>query len=469
MIYSTHFYNGDYNAEGEEWYQHIKDADGVPVLFNGQVPFLKSRDSGSFITIGQVIMSPDGLEPIGVALINYHISLIRNMCLGLKYNEDSNIILVDNSGKIVIETNEKDIGNNEATIEKLRGQNEGYFIENQNGDKRIIMYESIEPYDWKIISIFSQKQIELKIKQYLSNINLYIFILLYVFVFVTLVNFNRQLKPLNKIAIMMKESVSNNFSARVNLPSTIREVEMLSNSFNFMTGKIRELIEKEYVAKIKQQQAEISALEAQINPHFLYNTLETIRWSAVKNGNEEIGRMIYSLSGSLRYSITDMGEKVKVSDEINWLKNYIYIQKIRFKNLFDLRLEIDDEILDCKIHKLVLQPFVENSIVHGFKDYTSGGLIIIKGYLEENILNFEINDNGAGFSKGNIEVIIDSKNVENMEYMGIGICNAVKRLALYYGQGFQVSIVSRRNKGTSIGIRIELTEENKNVQSYSFR
>ena len=206
-----------------------------------------------------------------------------------------------------------------------------------------------------------------------------------------------------------------------------------------------------------RRKAELKIMEAQINPHFLYNTLDTINWMAIERNEMEISSMLGSLGSLLRYSVTNIDCPVLIRAELEWIKKYLFLQRKRFQNLFDYQMEIQPGIEDMTIYKMLLQPLIENCLLHGFCDISYGGKILIKMYTEGSFLIISISDNGCGLSPEKLQ------ELNNMAHNpcahvteNIGFLNVFRRLHAYYGDRFQFYI--RSQNGTEINIYLPLQD-----------
>ena len=240
------------------------------------------------------------------------------------------------------------------------------------------------------------------------------------------------------------------------------ELGVLTVGFIDMVQRLKKLIDDVYHSRIKEKEleflrkeAELNALQQQINPHFLYNTLETIFWAAQLKGEDEIAEMVTALGDFFRTSINKGLEYLSIDEEISNVKNYVYLQKIRFGNRFEVKWDIDENILKYKTIKLILQPIIENAIVHGIENLASGGLIIIKGYFKKDTIVFEIIDNGIGMSEKEVKELEISINKRKRDVSkSIGVENVNQRIKLYFGEKYGVSIKSRKGEGTTIIVLI---------------
>ncbi|MGN1139917.1 MAG: sensor histidine kinase [Oliverpabstia sp.] len=231
------------------------------------------------------------------------------------------------------------------------------------------------------------------------------------------------------------------------------EIGSLTETFNVMTQKIQELM----VQIIEEQQAkrksELKALQSQINPHFLYNTLDSIIWMAEEGKNEEVVVMTASLAKLFRQIISNEEEEISIFQEVEYCRNYLIIQKMRYKDKLEFEIDLDPDIKGEKIIKLVLQPLIENAIYHGLKYKESKGMLMLKGYGQGDDIIFEIIDNGVGMDQDTMEHIFERHKV-NYRSNGVGVYNVERRIRLSYGQEYGISYESELGKGTVATVKI---------------
>lgn len=240
-----------------------------------------------------------------------------------------------------------------------------------------------------------------------------------------------------------------------------REMQVLSASFNSMVDNIDQLVKRVAKNEAEKTNARFMALQAQINPHFLYNTLETIRSLAMRNDPEGITSITKSMAAIFRYSIDTDSDTVPIRKEIEHIRNYVNIQKRRFGSRFDVRYDIQDALLGCQIIKLVLQPLVENAIYHGIEMKKESSVIEICCEREGDDIAIRISDEGAGISEETMAHLTDGiANYETASVqrsdadIGIGILNVNARLKYYYGEAYGLTIHSQLNRGTTVTVRI---------------
>ena len=228
------------------------------------------------------------------------------------------------------------------------------------------------------------------------------------------------------------------------------ELSELTAAFNVLTGRIEHLIYDVYEKKIELVQTQIQLLRSQVNPHFLYNTLDTIRAKALLSGQNELGDMTLLLAGILRYGISAPGEMVRVETEIEKLKEYLALQKHLYHNRFSENISIAPDVLDLMMTKFILQPLVENSLYHGLVAIEAPGILEILGYRDGNRLIFQVTDNGVGIQADALEELIDYMDNNNKRLTSIGLKNVHRRLRILYGEEYGVKIASQPGMGTMV-------------------
>ena len=272
-------------------------------------------------------------------------------------------------------------------------------------------------------------------------------------------NFNRSV---GTIVGGMKKVQEGDLDNRITVKSK-DEFGTIARNFNQMTARVKELMNEVSSVKDRQREAELKALEAQINPHFLYNTLDSINWMAIESGQNEISKALSNLGLILRHSVSKTEDKTEVKIECDFLRRYLELQEIRFEGAFSYEVKVQPEVEKMYIHKLLIQPFVENAIIHGFEGIEEGGRISINMDLseDEEFLQISIADNGIGFKEELLEMMNDRDfviNNQNAKGIGLGLQNAFTRLVMYYGEGAHWNINSVEKIGTEITLYIPRSE-----------
>lgn len=331
----------------------------------------------------------------------------------------------------------------------------------QISDGNLQVYNMVDDkLPWQLISVVDQEGIFGRIQNQ-QRLYLTLFLATLIVLLVVIVMATGQLSvSVKKIAEAMRRAAAGDMNARV-APDRRMTVETASiaDQFNLMMGDIEQLIAEVKTVSKKRRDAEIAMLEAQINPHFLYNTLDTINWMAIDENQFDISNAISSLARILRYSVDRSNQRVAVREEADWLQQYLSLQQMRLKNNFQFTLEISEEVMNQTIHKLMFQPFVENAIRHGFAGLKREPLLTIQIDNEEHSLRIRICDNGRGISPDQLSVIRNAIDSHQEQRGKIGILNAVSRLRMYYGEDVKIVIDSELDQGTRVGIWIQLPGE----------
>ncbi|MDG0812268.1 sensor histidine kinase [Cohnella rhizosphaerae] len=254
----------------------------------------------------------------------------------------------------------------------------------------------------------------------------------------------------------MKFVGSNNLSYRIPLKGKADEFEDLAERFNMMCDELQETIHREYFSQLRKKNAELKALQAGLNPHFLYNTLEAIRIKAFDDGNERVAQMIVLLAGLYRSLVRD-GTFIQISRELSICDMYIQIFSLRYASLLEYEVDVDPKMLIYGIPKNLLQPIIENYFVHGIREKDENNRFVIRGRIEEGDLLFEIEDNGKGMDPARLEEVQSS--LEAMSPVGrsnYGIYSAHERIQLVYGNAYGIRLESEVNVRTCVSVRIPM-------------
>jgi two-component system sensor histidine kinase YesM len=269
-------------------------------------------------------------------------------------------------------------------------------------------------------------------------------------------------RPIKKLHDVTTTIAKNDLQALVN-SENVDEITELGNNFNIMIGKIRELLN----AKVKEQEnlkkAELKALQAQINPHFLYNTLDTIVWMAEAKNTDQVIEIVRSLSSFFRIALSKGKDWISIRQEIEHVRSYLAIQKMRYRDILDYKIEVDEDLLNGTILKLTLQPLVENALYHGIKNKRNGGTIVVRAQrVGTDLVRLEVQDDGIGFTPYKLAQIRDMLNDDASEISlkegGFGLENVNKRIKLYYGKQYGLYVQSEYLGGTQVVARIPLQD-----------
>lgn len=272
--------------------------------------------------------------------------------------------------------------------------------------------------------------------------------------------FSRRIsKPIKELVSAMKKFESDTANFQYDSVGGFYEIQNLSESFAHMVGMIQQLMEKVKAEEITLRKTELKALQAQINPHFLYNTLDSILWMCEQERSKEAVEMVEALARLFRISISKGHEMITIENELNHAKSYLMIQSIRYKNQFHYEFHVDESILQYYCNKITLQPMLENAIYHGIDRMIDEGELTVTAKEDGDDIVFMVEDNGVGMTEEQCSTILES---ESNDKNGIGIKNVNDRFKIYFGDQYGVTIHSVPDEGTTIIIRFPKVEGDNN-------
>lgn len=328
-----------------------------------------------------------------------------------------------------------------------------YKMENEVTD----LTAKVGKYHWTLHAVIDEHRIRSRVDAMYQHM---VFLYVAAIVLIMLILFwvtNRILKPVNIISNSIARVKAGDTREKIEIEGT-NEIWRLAQEYNEMMQAIREAnkaVERQHVQIIEsmrmKQRAEREALESQINAHFICNTLNAINYEAIDSGNYKVSILLKKLSNILRYTFDLKHQNVYMFQEISWIEQYLFLQKERLDQAFDYEINFDSDYDNWPCRKLMLQPFVENSILHGFEGKELGGKILIQGEGYKEFLKITIEDNGCGMTeekKNVIREILENPMIAKQREVGIGISNVITRMRMYYGDDFQVKLDTKEGEGS---------------------
>ena len=392
-------------------------------------------------------------EILGTLYINTNSSYLDGVIHETKLEEGSRIYLVDKEQKnFAYNPYEEEIFTDKLG-EYLELMTEEYQYIRTEGDYYI--YSQIPGSSWMVLEKIPSFYLENSYRS-IRNITLAVIgvgiVLLGILYYLYSKKMNRPIRTLKEA---MEQIQKGKLDTRVQINSN-DEIGFLSRGLNSMTEKLQMHIRKVYVAEIKQREAEIEALKTQIRPHYLYNTLDVIRMTAITNDDDQTAEMLDGLSGQLKYLIGNARDRVTLQAELDSVRNYFKIIRVRYENKMTLEIDVPENLLDLEVPQLVLQPIVENSILHGVR-YREHGYIKIKIYQSKQIQKIivAVIDSGIGMTKE--ELMAQRKTISRYNPNHVGLANVNCRLKLYYGEEAQLHIYSKKDMGTVVKFYLPLS------------
>jgi len=330
-----------------------------------------------------------------------------------------------------------------------------------NGHDYFLSINTIDNTTWRL-AVISNIDFIANTTSMLLLVDLVISVVFYIATIASIRTVSNQVtEPIYKLRLAMEEISQKGYidAKEVKVQGTY-EVEDLARNYNEMIMRISTLMNQVVVEQNLKRESELSVLQNQINPHFLYNTLDSIIYEINKNENETAQNMIIALSKLFRISLSKGKSTISIRDEVEHVRNYLLIQKMRYREKFNFEIKVSEDIMDYKVTKLILQPIAENAIVHGIKNNPDGGRIEIDGSLKDGFIVFMVKDDGFGILENKIQQIYDSFH-NAVETDGVGVNNVFQRIRLYYGDKADIKIESELDCGTKVFIYIPVEKVQK--------
>lgn len=390
------------------------------------------------------------LAPIGVFSLTISESMVRESIENIRMGQTGNVIILDSGGTVISSIDRSWIGKQmePAFIQKLSKHDIGSFSYPLAGTLSFVAFHRSAETGWGILGIVPYNEMTPGLSDVLrQNILLAIgwivvSLLLAIVITKTISNPIRRL-----IQAMFKVQRGDLNDLRFSeYKNGNREIKILNNSFLQMTHRLRELIEQVYEKELSEKKAQLKALQAQINPHFLYNTLDTIYWMLYVKKDEETANLLVSLSNILRYSIEGSGPKVTMDQELAHIKDYLSLQSARFGKRMSYVINVEPGLEQAHVLKMIIQPILENAIFHGLETKEEHGQVIISISRIDGDINISIIDNGIGMPAEKQKLLLSGEEIQS----SVGLQNVHRRLRLTYGPPYGISIRSRIGEGTEV-------------------
>jgi len=447
-IKSTKIYRYAYTMKGAPLWVYVPKENTDFIINN----------KGDKISMFRTLLKLNDYSTKAFMMISINTAVVNNLFENILSIKDSTIIFLDqynnpflNLTNIANDINVYDIKAN--LPDSFYNLNEGTEIYTYKGEKHLLTFTSLR-CGWKIINVVPMRSFAINLS-YVPVIVIVIFIFALVLGFYfTTYTASFLTKPIKDLVDSMDRVKKGNFKEKVKFKYN-DEIGKLGKGYNEMISYINNLLNKVYALEIEERIAELKALQAQINPHFLYNTLDTIYWKAVGGDNKGVEDMIHALSKVFRLALNVGKEYFYIYQEKEFIGYYILLQEKRYKNKLNYSIYFTPDILSFKIPKLILQPFVENAIIHGTETNDKKTTINVSGRLLNGRIYFEIEDNGAGIPQDKLETLLNPDTEKlTPSKGGYGIKNVINRLSIYYNNDYSLKIDSELGKGTKVSISV---------------
>lgn len=439
----------------QSWYKAALHTKKVIAISSSHVQNSIMSSYKWVITLSRPLVNYKTGKKDGVFFVDLNYNAISSLCNNNTIGKKSYIFILDDKGNIVYHPKQQLLygGLKTENINEIMSSKTDHFL-TESGDKLYTMSKSAMT-GWTVVGAAYTPELLKNNRQAQLLYFLVAAALLMGVIIISSVISREITKPIRQLSDSMSMVKEGQFD-KANVPVTAaNEVGSLSKSFNVMTERIHTLMEQNVYEQKEKRKNELRALQAQINPHFLYNTLDSIIWMAEEEKNDEVVLMTSSLARLLRQSISNDKEMVTIEEEMEYVRSYLVIQKMRYKDKLEYSIKVSPEIRQVMIIKFALQPLVENAIYHGLKYKATKGNLNIRGYKRGKKAYITIADDGVGMDEETLKHIFDETN-KAQKSNGIGVPNVQKRLKLYYGEKYGVSYISRKETGTVATVTVPL-------------
>lgn len=455
LIYSNekiNFYNLN-SIYGTDWYNKM-------AAYNGRVCWIPTHSftylrqgSKNIISASRLIRNYKNTnEVIGVVSIDILTDSIREILQKANLTKMGSIYLINEDGKVVTYSNEEPNQNVLGYIKEIISNGPVWEKADINGQQSIVAKRGLENTEWNLIAVIPLNEVLHPV--YLLRNYMLVLMLIIGAIAYLLANYisDSSSRRIHYMIRTMKEVQTGKLDVKVPVDSK-DEIGILQENFNYMIEKTNLLVDENYKMGKEVKNVELKALQAQINPHFLYNSLDLINWMAIMQKAQGISTMVNLLAKFYKLSLSKGKNTVSIADEIMHVKTYVQIQNKRFDDRIKFYINVDEEIYNYSILKIILQPLVENSILHGIQEKEDKtGTIEISGVFENDRIVLSVRDDGKGISEDYLRNLLNDDSID--EDHGYGIKNINNRLKLYYGEGCGLTYKSSPGKGTLVEVRI---------------
>lgn len=448
------------DVKSQKWFQ---DAAGELENFHFSTPHVQNLfDDPSYryywvVSLSRTVeLTRNGNSMLGVLLVDMNYSSIEQLLE--KANTDTSgeyVYLMAPDGEIIYHPKQNLIhmGLYEENNTEAAGYEDTTVKENFHGEKRLVTVKTISYTGWKLISVVPMKSFSMGMTGMRNLVVLLVALTVLAVVILNQMVSARISKPLRRLNDSVKEWEAGNMNPDIYIGGSM-EVEHLGKTLRSTVAQIRQLMDDIVVEQEEKRKSELDALQSQINPHFLYNTLDSIVWMITGERYDDAVFMITQLASLFRISLSKGKTVIKIEDEVKHARNYMNIQKIRYKNSFEVDFQIEEDILDGCIVKLVLQPLLENAIYYGMEFMDGEGEIHVRGYRKDKDVYLEVEDNGLGMPEEEAAELLNGKERPHKHGSGVGLVNVHSRLKLRFGEAYGLVIHSCPDEGMMVQIHI---------------
>ena len=402
-----------------------------------------------------VEVTDEGKATQALLLINLNYRYFEEIFSNVNLGNGGYVYLTNDRGDIIWHPKQNEIysGRFKEDNKYAATLKDGITVENLRGKNITLNVRTIGYTGWKLVGVTPSAALGvdgIKFRFFVLFVaDLFLFLLAMINAFIS----DKISNPIKRLDGSVREIESGNLDVEI-VPSGSYEVEHLGKSIKNMLGRIKVLMSDLVAEHNAKRKSEFDTLQSQINPHFLYNTLDIIVWMIENENSDKAVNIVTALAKFFRISLSKGKNIITVKDEVEHVRNYLMIQNMRFKNRFEYSIDVDEKVLSYSSLKLMLQPLVENAIYHGMEFMDGDGEIDVKVFKEDDSLYFTITDNGLGMSEDMVETLLSKDFVPSKKGSGIGVKNVNERIKLYFGSEYGLKVESEPDEGTKITIHL---------------
>jgi two-component system sensor histidine kinase YesM len=440
-----------------EWYREVRERrGGLVIRLNGGGLFQPPRIPRNYVSVIREINSLHTQESIGIIIVNFPAETLERMYSGIRSEYRTEIAILD-ANDIFVDGTAEELGFDvPAFLAEARGRDSYQNLRTSGRTEYLVSYLRLPDIEWKILSVTPVREMTKEARTF-SVIAFAVIAANSLLLFAGSVLISRSITvPIGKLIQSMKAVETGRFT-RVDIRAGDNEIGQLRDGYNAMIVRIQALFSKIVEEQRLKRKIELDVLQAQIKPHFLYNTFDAISSLALSGKNRDVYAIMKALGTYYRTSLGRGREVITIGEELDVVVNYLKIQQYRYESMFRAEYEIDEAAKRYRILKLVLQPFVENALYHGIRPTGRSGTIRVRAKESSGSVQLEVEDDGAGMTEEQVERLMSGKELGREP--GFGVWGTIERLKLFYGVENIVRIESGEGRGTKISIRVPAREE----------
>lgn len=456
-----HFYSSYTNApkkvnldkiEQTNLYKTLSSHNGEGYFIHGSEGIIEYYNDTDYITYVREIRDQNTYETLAMLLVTVNEETIQEYFGEVAQDFESEFFVLDKNNEYVVSPQENEDVITDIVKKNVGIQKNAYTVQNMKDEQVLVVCQNLGIEDWRLIGIFKSDSRKLLAPYYTTIVGVISCISVF-FVFWCLIILTKLIfKPLSNVEKHMLMAEQGNFVQMV-VDEKHDEIGNLKRVYNHMITSIQELIEQVKEEEKIIARSEFDLLQAQINPHFLYNTLDAVSALALMKDFDNCFRMTQALGSFYRNSLNSGKTFVSIEEELQCIQSYLTILNIRYDNKIKVEFDVEQQVLGYRIIKLLLQPLVENAVHHGIKGKSNEGIVWIRVFLNEDEVVFMVSDDGVGMSEERIQEVMSGKAVTGKS--GFGIYSLIQRIRLYYGIENPVMIHSEIGSGTEVVVRIK--------------